>query len=225
MKKTSIALVFAFLSQSALANDDFVINNLDILTYQGSYDYIGFHTEGSDNWSASYDYAKRKGDEYQVQLRVKPVLNHHFSLDFPAEESNLLIGPFTLPITAEAYERFSEVPAELPEFLNNVLPMMPLYIWGERVDSNVQNITFDESTQEIVIKFDFETKENIEYLPIVAGFTGFWTKGVQNPTVSVAIKSISENSLTCDKVSKMCNVALVKTSDPASQMFTISNEK
>lgn len=145
-------------------------------------------------------------------------------MNFPSDESNLLIGPFTLPVTAEAYERFSEVPAELPEFLNNVLPMMPLYIWGERVDSNIQNITFDESTQEVVIKFDFETKENIEYLPIVAGFTGFWTKGVQNPTVSVAVKAISENSLTCDRVSKTCNVALVKTNDPASQIFTISNE-
>lgn len=224
MKKTSITLVLAFLSQSALANDDFIIKNLNILNYQGSYDYIMFNTKGVDNWSASYDYAKRKGDEYQVQLRVKPVLNHSFPLDFPAEESNLLIGPFTVPVTAEAYERYSEVPAEFTEFLNNVLPMMPLYIWGERVYSNIQSIIFDESTQEIVIKFDFDSNKNIENLPIVAGFVGLWTKGVPHPSFSAAIKSISHNSLACDNSSKTCSVELVKTNDPASQVFTITNE-
>lgn len=57
MKKTSIAFILAFLSQSALASDDFEIKNLDILAYSGSQDVSLMDAISGDQWDVSYDYA------------------------------------------------------------------------------------------------------------------------------------------------------------------------
>ena len=53
MKKTSIAFILAFLSQSALASDDFEIKNLDILAYSGSQDVSLMDAISGDQWDVS----------------------------------------------------------------------------------------------------------------------------------------------------------------------------
>ena len=132
MKKTSIAFILAFLSQSALASDDFEIKNLDILAYSGSQDVSLMDAISGDQWDVSYDYATRKGNEYQVQLRVKPKVNDVLEGREVSDtgSSNLVIGPFTVPLSLDAYNNFSKMPESLPGYLNNLLPMMPLNIWG-----------------------------------------------------------------------------------------------
>ena len=227
MKKTSIAFILAFLSQSALASDDFEIKNLDILAYSGSQDVSLMDAISGDQWDVSYDYATRKGNEYQVQLRVKPKVNDVLEGREVSDtgSSNLVIGPFTVPLSLDAYNNFSKMPESLPGYLNNLLPMMPLNIWGESVNVDIQSITFDETTRDVIIKINFESEKEIENLPIVAGFTGIWLKGVTHTTFSAAVgKAVGRSSLSCDETTKVCSVKLVKTSDPSSQIFPISNK-
>lgn len=228
MKKTSIAFIFALLSQSALASNGIEVKNLDILTYSGSQDVNMVDPVSGEQWDVSYDYATRKGDEYKVQLRVKPKVNDTLEgrLSSDTGSSSLIIGPFTIPIGLEGYNNFSNSPESLSSFLNNILPMMPLNIWGESVDVDVQNITYDEKTHDVVINFNFKSKKKIENLPIIAGFSGIWIKGVPHTTFSAAVgNSISRNSLSCNNESKVCSVKLFKTDDVASQIFTITDEK
>ncbi|HIF9289281.1 TPA: hypothetical protein ACX6Q0_001253 [Photobacterium damselae] len=225
MKKTSIAFILAIMSQSAFSANGITVQDFDILNYGNVEQVRMAKAAGLDHWDASYEYATQSGDQYEVKLHVKPIVNSQFSTQqVEPTRSALVIGPFKMPISLEAFNRFAEQPSELTDFLAHTLPMVPMDIFGHTIIANINDVSFDEKSAETIVSFSFESQEKIDYLPVAAGLAGIWTDGVPYPTMmaSIAAGEVDADFL-CNNATKKCSTKLFGTDDPASQLFKITN--
>lgn len=225
-KSTVAALLFTILSPSAFSANGIVEQTFDVLNYGNVEQVSMVKSAGREHWDVSYDYAEKSGEHYDVKLRVKPLSNPLLAKQPVAPQtSELIVGPFKMPVSLEAFNRFSEEPSELADFLVSVLPMIPIDIFGTAVKVNVKDITYNEESMETIVSFNFDNKENIEMLPVTAGFAGIWVEGSRYPTMIASVSAGEMDSdFVCDNTIKKCSTRLFGTSDAASQLFPVTTK-
>ncbi|SUB90817.1 hypothetical protein [Photobacterium damselae] len=225
MKKTSIAFILAIISQSAFSANGIIEQDFDVLNYGNVEQVRMTKAAGRNHWDVSYEYATQSGHQYEARLHVKPIVNSQFSKQ-PVEpqSSALIIGPFKMPISLEAFNRFTEQPSELTDFLAHTLPMVPMDLFGSTIKADIKDVSFDERSAETIISFSFESQEKVDYLPVTAGFAGIWTDGVPYPTMMASIAAGEMDAdFVCNNATKKCSTKLFGTDDPSSQLFKITN--
>ncbi len=225
MKKTSITFILAMMSQSAFSANGLTEQDFDILNYGNVEQVLMSRAAGQGHWDVNYEYATQSGDQYEAKLHVKPIVNSQFSTQqVEPKTATLIVGPFKMPISLEAFNRFAEQPSELTDFLAHTLPMVPMDIFGHTIKANIDDVNFDEKSAETIVSFSFESQEKVDYLPVTAGFAGIWTDGVPYPMMMASIAAgETDADFVCSNATKKCSTKLFGTNDPASQLFKITN--